>query len=105
MEKKVNIKNLSKFSLVIEMVFIFAIFQIATNSTFMTSANINNLFLQSCTFAIIACSMVYVMVIGGIDLSAGATLGFLCTLAATLQVNYGMGTASSILIRMAKRIA
>ncbi|MDU4971225.1 MAG: sugar ABC transporter permease [Hungatella hathewayi] len=98
MEKKVNIKNLSKFSLVIEMVFIFAIFQIATNSTFMTSANINNLFLQSCTFAIIACSMVYVMVIGGIDLSAGATLGFLCTLAATLQVNYGMGTASSIAV-------
>ena len=98
MEKKVNIKNLSKFSLVIELVFIFAIFQIATNSTFMTSANINNLFLQSCTFAIIACSMVYVMVIGGIDLSAGATLGFLCTLAATLQVNYGMGTASSIAV-------
>ena len=98
MEKKVNIKNLSKFSLVIEMVFIFAIFQIATNSTFMTSANINNLFLQSCTFAIIACSMVYVMVIGCIDLSAGATLGFLCTLAATLQVNYGMGTASSIAV-------
>ena len=98
MEKKVNIKNLSKFSLVIEMVFIFAFFQIATNSTFMTSANINNLFLQSCTFAIIACSMVYVMVIGGIDLSAGATLGFLCTLAATLQVNYGMGTASSIAV-------
>lgn len=64
----------------------------------MTSANINNLFLQSCTFAIIACSMVYVMVIGGIDLSAGATLGFLCTLAATLQVNYGMGTASSIAV-------
>lgn len=96
MEKKMNIKNLSKFSLVIEMVCIFAIFQIATKSTFMTNANINNLFLQSCTFAIIACSMVYVMVIGGIDLSAGATLGFLCTLAATLQVNHGMGTIPAI---------
>lgn len=98
MEKKGNIKNLSKFSLVIEMVCIFTIFQIATKSTFMTNANINNLFLQSCTFAIIACSMVYVMVIGGIDLSAGATLGFLCTLAAALQVNHGMGTAATIAV-------
>lgn len=93
-----GLKNLSKFSLIIEMAGIFAVFQALTNNMFLTNVNINNLFLQSCTYAIIGCSMVFVMIIGGIDLSAGATLGFLCTLAATLQVNQKMGAAETIVI-------
>ncbi len=78
-------KNIFRFSLVIEMVIIFIVFQAVSGGLFLRNANINNLFMQSCTYAVIGCSMVYVMIIGGIDLSAGATLGFLCTLAATLQ--------------------
>lgn len=93
-------KNISKFSLVLEMAVIFTIFQILTNGIFMTNANVNNLLMQSCTYAMLGCSMVYVMVIGGIDLSAGATLGFLCTVSATLQVHYKMGTGTTILITL-----
>jgi ABC-type xylose transport system, permease component len=96
--KMFNLKKLSKFSLIIEMIGIFGVFQVLANNTFLTDANINNLFLQSCTYAIIGCSMVFVMVIGGIDLSAGATLGFLCTFAASLQVNLKMGTAETVII-------
>lgn len=90
-------QNVIRYSLVIEMVVIFLIFQVISKGLFLKSANINNLFMQSCTYAIIGCSMVSVMVIGGIDLSAGMTLGFLCTFAATLQQN-GVGVTASILL-------
>ncbi|MDY3250955.1 MAG: sugar ABC transporter permease [Candidatus Choladocola sp.] len=94
------LQNVIRYSLVIEMVVIFLIFQIVSKGLFLGNANVNNLFMQSCTYAIIGCSMVSVMVIGGIDLSAGMTLGFLCTFAATLQQN-GIGVVIAILLTLA----
>lgn len=98
------LQNIIRYSLVIEMAVIFLIFQVISKGLFLKNANINNLFMQSCTYAIIGCSMVSVMVIGGIDLSAGMTLGFLCTFAATLQQN-GVGVAATILLTIVVGLA
>lgn len=92
-------KNIIRYSLVIEMAIIFLTFQFLSEGLFLGKANINNLFMQSCTYAIIGCSMVSVMVIGGIDLSAGMALGFLCTFAATLQQN-GVGVIVTIVLTL-----
>ena len=97
-------QNIIRYSLVIEMAVIFLIFQVISKGLFLKNANINNLFMQSCTYAIIGCSMVSVMVIGGIDLSAGMTLGFLCTFAATLQQN-GVGVVTTILLTIVVGLA
>lgn len=98
------LQNIIRYSLVIEMAVIFLIFQVISKGLFLKNANINNLFMQSCTYAIIGCSMVSVMVIGGIDLSAGMTLGFLCTFAATLQQN-GVGVVTTILLTIVVGLA
>jgi D-xylose transport system permease protein len=50
---------------------------------------------------IIGCSMVLVIVTGGIDLSAGAVVGFVGCSAATLQVYGGMDTAPVVIIGLA----
>lgn len=74
---KIDIRgNITKFAMVIEMAGIFLLFQILTDGVFLSSLNLSNLLLQGCTFSILGIGMVWVMVSGGIDLSAGAVLGF-----------------------------
>lgn len=90
--------SLSRYAIVIEMVIIFAVFAALSKGVFLTNTNINNLILQTCTYAIMGCSMVFVMVLGGIDLSAGAVVGFLCAVSATLSVTAGMSTGLTMLI-------
>ena len=90
--------DVSKYAIVVEMIIIFAVFALFSKGMFLTNTNINNLILQTCTYALMGCSMVYVMVIGGIDLSAGAVIGFLSTFAATLSVTLGFSTGVTILL-------
>ena len=92
--------DISKYAIIIEMVIIFVVFAMFSGGMFFTNTNINNLLLQTCTYAIMGCSMVFVMVIGGIDLSAGAVVGFLCTLAATFSVTLGLPTGVTILLML-----
>ena len=62
-----------------------------TDGVFLSSLNLSNLLLQGCTFSILGIGMVWVMVSGGIDLSAGAVLGFLVNFAAVLQTQHNLG--------------
>ena len=89
-------KNITQFALVIELIVIFMLFEILTDGLFLTSGNLTNLLMQGCTFAIIAIGMVFVMVAGSIDLSAGSVLGFLAVFAATLETKTGVGAIAAI---------
>lgn len=89
--------NFFQFTLLIELLLIFALFAILTNGTFVSPRNLSNLLMQSVTFALIAIPMVLVMVQGHIDLSVGSVIGFLGTAAATMQVVLGWGTMETII--------
>ena len=92
--------NITKFALVIEMAGIFILFQVLTSGMFLSSLNTTNLLLQGCTFSILGIGMVWVMVSGGIDLSAGAVVGFLANFAATLETKFHVGPVQTILLTL-----
>lgn len=99
-KKKINIilsKDLYKYTLIIELVIIFAFFQIMTSGVFMSVRNMSNLLMQGATCSLIAITMMMVVVSKNADLSAGTALGFFGVVAAFSQVNLGLGTISSIL--------
>lgn len=93
-------RQATQFTLVIELVVIFVLFQITTDGVFLTSRNLSNLLMQSVTFALIAIPMVLVMVQGHIDLSVGSVLGFLGTAAATFQVDLGLPTVPAVALTL-----
>lgn len=88
--------DVSQFTLFIELLVIFGLFAALTHGVFLESRNLSNLLMQSVTFALIVIPMVFVMVEGHIDLSVGSVVGFLGTVAATMQVNLGMSTLVTI---------
>ena len=98
---KPNIKeNITRFAMIIELVGVFILFQILTDGIFLSSLNLSNLLLQGCTISILGIGMLWVMVSGGIDLSAGALLGFLANFAATIETLYHVGTIETILLTL-----
>jgi D-xylose transport system permease protein len=92
--------NIRQYTMGIALLTIWLIFTILTDGIFITSRNLSNLFLQSCTIAILASGMVLVMVAGHIDLSVGSIAGFLGAVAAVLMVKMNVGTVPAILITL-----
>ena len=78
--------NITKFMIIIEMLVIFIVFQVLTNGLFMSSRNLSNLLVQSCTYSLLGIGMTLIMVAGHIDLSVGSVVGFLGAFAAMLEV-------------------
>ena len=85
-----------KYSLFIEVIVVFALFQFLTDGTFMSTRNLSNLMMQGTTCSLIAVTMMLVIVSCNSDLSAGAVLGCIGTITATLQVNLTWGTGMTI---------
>ncbi|AIF51595.1 sugar ABC transporter permease [Pelosinus sp. UFO1] len=92
--------NIRQYTMGIALLTIWLIFTILTDGIFITSRNLSNLFLQSCTIAILASGMVLVMVAGHIDLSVGSIAGFLGAVAAVLMVKMNVDTVPAILITL-----
>lgn len=92
--------NLRQYTMGIALLAIWLIFTLLTDGIFITSRNLSNLFLQSCTIAILASGMVLVMVAGHIDLSVGSIAGFLGAVAAVLMVKMNVSTIPAILITL-----
>lgn len=59
------------------------------NSSYLSSQNITNLALQIVTTAVLALGIVFVLLVGEIDLSSAALSGVCATIAANLAVNHG----------------
>lgn len=98
---KAFIRNyLGQFALVIELVIIFLVFSVLTNGLFLSSLNLSNLLVQGCTFSILGIGMLWLMVAGGIDLSAGSVLGFLANFAAVVETSGKVGTPMTIVFTL-----
>jgi D-xylose transport system permease protein len=76
-------KNLRSYIMIIALAVIWLGFGIATPA-YWSADHIQNIFTQMAIIAIMACGMLFVIVIGGIDLSVGYGAGFISVVAAAL---------------------
>ncbi|MED4302010.1 sugar ABC transporter permease [Geobacillus stearothermophilus] len=86
------------YTLIIALVFIAVIFGVLTDGEFISSRNLSNLFMQMSVISILAIGMTLVIIAGHIDLSVGSVVGLTGGIAAILQVWYGWGTVSVIVV-------
>ncbi|VBB06900.1 abc transporter permease [Lucifera butyrica] len=93
-------QNIRQYTMLIALIGIWVFFGIISDGIFVSARNLSNLFLQAVTIAILATSMVLVMVAGHIDLSVGSLAGFLGAVAAVLMVKVGLGTIPTIILTM-----
>jgi D-xylose transport system permease protein len=77
------------------LVVIWALFY-SQNSAYLSFGNITNLTLQIVTTAILALGIVFVLLVGEIDLSVAALSGVCATVAANLSVNMGWPIAAGV---------
>jgi D-xylose transport system permease protein len=80
--------DLASLRVFVVLALIWAIFQIE-NSHFLTAVNLTNLFLQITAVGLISVGVVYVLLLGEIDLSVGALSGLASAVMAVLNVKHG----------------
>lgn len=90
-DKKSLFKSLFNFdvktyTMILALVSIWLIFSLATNGDFLTSRNLSNLFRQMSITGILSIGMVFIIITGHIDLSAGSLMGLLGGIVAILNV-------------------
>lgn len=95
LSRKIDIRTLT---MIVVLIIIWGAFAIATKGNFITTRNISNLIRQAAFTGIMGVGMTLVIVTGGIDLSAGMTMGFIGCVMAACQVWGGMSTPVTILI-------
>lgn len=96
MRKRISEGELGQLPVVAGLVLIAVIFQ-AMNSNFLTALNLTNLMVQVAAFGTIAVGVVFVLLVGEIDLSVGAVSGFCAAVMAVLNVKYGVPAVVSLL--------
>jgi D-xylose transport system permease protein len=92
--------DLASMRVVLGLVVIWAIFQ-SQNSNFLTSNNLTNLMLQITATGLISVGIVYVLLLGEIDLSVGAVSGLCAGIMAVLQVKHGWSPYLAIAVGIA----
>src|SRR6188472_685574 len=80
--------DLASLRVVIGLALIWAIFQFE-NDRFLSAQNLTNLMLQITAVGLISCGVVYVLLLGEIDLSVGAVSGLCAAVMAVLNVKHG----------------
>jgi len=78
--------DVKTYTMILALVSIWLIFSIATNGDFLTSRNLSNLFRQMSITGILSIGMVFIIITGHIDLSAGSLMGLLGGIVAILNV-------------------
>jgi len=89
--------ELAEVQVFIALALIWTIFQLA-NDRFLTAVNITNLLLQVTAIAIISIGVVFVLLLGEIDLSVGAVSGLCAGIMAVLTVQHGWSPWLAILV-------
>ena len=87
--------DLASLRVFVVLAVIWAIFQIE-NSHFLTAQNLTNLFLQITAVGLISVGVVYVLLLGEIDLSVGAVSGLAAAVMAVLNVKHGWSPYTAI---------
>ena len=93
--KKFDIRTLT---MVLVLIILWVAFTASTGGNFITTRNLSNLIRQAAFTGIMGVGMTLVIVTGGIDLSAGMTMGFIGCMIAVCQVWWGMSTPVTIAI-------
>ena len=93
--KKIDIRTLT---MVLVLVVLWIAFTASTGGNFITTRNLSNLLRQAAFTGIMGVGMTLVIVTGGIDLSAGMTMGFIGCMMAVCQVWLGLSTPVTIAI-------
>ncbi|NUU95570.1 D-xylose ABC transporter permease [Marinitoga sp. 1135] len=97
MNKLKNLK-LKEYMMVIALIGIWITFEILTEGFFLNPRNLSNLFRQSIFISILAIGMVWVIVLGEIDLSVGSVVGLSGGILAILDVWFNMNPIFSFFI-------
>lgn len=88
-----------KYTMVIALVVVFALFAVLTEGRILHSQNMSNLLLQNAYVLVMACGMLLCILTGGnVDLSVGATVCLVGAIGAQLMGKSGMGAVPAILI-------
>ncbi|MFU0825570.1 sugar ABC transporter permease [Clostridium sp.] len=99
-ETKKNKINSKMYTMIIALMSIWIIFTITTGGNFLTARNLSNLLRQMSTTGLLAIGMVFVIILGEIDLSVGSMLGLLGGVAAILNVWLKMSAGATIVITL-----
>lgn len=98
-KKKLSQKlDIRTMTMIFVLIILWIVFTFTTGGNFLTTRNISNLLRQAAFTGIMGVGMTLVIVTGGIDLSAGMTMGFIGCVMAACQVWGGMSTPITILI-------
>ncbi len=89
--------DLGFLPVIIGLVIIAIIFQIL-NPVFLSSANLVNLTLDSAAVGVISLGIVFVLLVGEIDLSVGSLSGFCAAIMAVLFVRHGVDLGLAVLV-------
>ena len=96
--------DLASLRVVIGLALIWAIFQFE-NDRFLSAQNLTNLMLQITAIGLISVGIVYVLLLGEIDLSVGAVSGLAAAVMAVLNVKHGwnpyLAIAAAVAVGMA----
>src|SRR4051795_9285765 len=87
--------DLASLRVFVVLAFIWAIFQIE-NSHFLTALNLTNLFLQITAVGLISVGIVFVLLLGEIDLSVGAVSGLTSGVMAVQSAKHGWSPYTAI---------
>ena len=102
-EKKLGLNTIFKSkmtTILIATIAIWVLFTVLTGGNFLTTRNLSNLFRQMSITGILAIGMVFVIILGEIDLSVGSTLGLLGGIAAILNVWFGFSAIPTMVITL-----
>jgi D-xylose transport system permease protein len=100
LRRRVSQGELGSLPVIIGLVVIWAIFQ-SQNSNFLTPRNLTNLMLQIAAMGLISAGLVLVLLLGEIDLSAGAVSGLCAAVMAVLNVKSGQSAPVALLAGIA----
>ena len=97
-----NVKKLmKKYTMVIALVVVFALFAFLTEGRLLYAQNMSNLFLQNSYVLVLACGMLLCILTGGnVDLSVGSTVCLVGAMAAQLLDKTGMNAILVIILSL-----
>ena len=97
---------IKKYTMVIALVVVFALFAILTKGRLLNPQNLSNLLLQNAYVLVMACGMLLCILTGGnVDLSVGSTVCLVGAICAQLLANTGLNAVVVILICLAASCA
>ena len=94
--------DLASLRVILGLALIWIIFQ-SQNDRFLTAINLTNLMLQITAVGLISVGVVYVLLLGEIDLSVGAVSGLCAAVMAVLNVKHGWDPYLAIAAGIARR--